>query len=132
MFYTELLSKTQLTSFLRKSGVKVDGRESRQTLDKKAKRLLEKRKTQLKKSYGSRMKECISPSGNTSVVSKKNLPKHSKNLCSRTQVTSTKKKGCTFGAKSGKQCVPCVFNKEGRMPKECKGCPSGSNVFYCS
>jgi len=132
MFYTELLTKPELVLFLRKSGVKVDGKESRKNMDKKAKYLLEKRKTELKKSYGQRMKECISPSGNTSIVTQKKLSQHHKNLCTRTQVTETKKKGCTYGAKRGQQCVPCSIDKNGRFPKECKGCPAGSNIFYCS
>lgn len=53
-------------------------------------------------------------------------------ICTETSLTkNSRKSGCSLGLKTGKECKPCVVNKKGRFPKECKGCVSGNNVFYC-
>lgn len=45
--------------------------------------------------------------------------------------TNLGKEGCTLGVQPGKLCKPCWQKYPKNRPKECRGCLSGENVFYC-
>jgi len=55
-------------------------------------------------------------------------------ICRETDLTNMNnpfRPGCSMRIKPDMKCTPCVANKNGKVPDECRACVSGKDIFYC-
>lgn len=127
MIITETFTKRELRNFLKSKNIKNLDNMTIEEMNNISQKIIKKELESFKKNYkgGNRVIQCIEPNG------KVELGKTVKGLCSNTGLINRPKSGCTFGAKPGMRCVPCKTAPNGTLPKKCRGCPAGENVFYC-